>query len=252
VQVDLGDFTTALDYFEASREICAELGQRPAEARVIGHQATALLRLGCYEEAETNARAALRLATTCGSLQARSGVELALAMVLAAQGDVDDATWLLDGVCDAARRLGQPGLEARASLQLAELHAGEEALGHAQRAGELAAASGVVHVEILALNRAAEISLEAGDLKTADRDSAEAIRRLDAHGNIQGPEEAILLTRARTLEALGQAGGAGQMLERARGVVRMKANLIEDEERRKDYLHGVPLNREILLTEAGQ
>jgi len=246
VQVDLGDFTTALDYFEAARNIYAELGYRPAEARVIGHQATALRGLGRYEEAEVTARAAVELAERSGSLQAQSGARLALAMVRAAQGDASEADSLLRAVCEAARQLGQPGLEARAWSLLAQIQSDEQAGESARRAFELARQSGLVHVEILALTREAELGLDAGNLHGAELASAEATRRLSLHGNIQGPEEAVLYTRVRILAALGRHEEALEVLEKARETVRRKANLIEDRNLRRRYLEEIPLNREIL------
>jgi adenylate cyclase len=246
VQVDVGDFTTGLDYFEAARSQYAELGYRPAEARVIGHQATALRGLGRYEAAETAARSALQLAEQCGSLQAQSGARLALAMVCAARSDSAAATTLLQTVCEAARQLAQPGLEARAWSQLAQIESGAEAGHSARRAFALAQQSGLVHVEIMALNREAELALDVGNLEGADRASAEATRKLRLHGNIQGPEEVVLYTRVRALSALGREDEKLEVLGEARDTVRRRADLIEDAELRRRFLEEIPLHREIL------
>jgi class 3 adenylate cyclase/tetratricopeptide (TPR) repeat protein len=246
VQVDVGDFTTALDYFEAARNQFIELGYRPAEARVIGHQALALCGLGQFEEAEEVARAALRLAEDCGSIQAESGARLALAMVLLARDDKLEATQLLETVCADTRRLRQPGFEARAWSLLARTQTGADARESARRALTLAQRSGLVHVEILALTREAELALDANDLTAADTASAEATRRLYRHGNIQGPEEAVLYTRLRTLATLGRQDEMRDVLAHAQQTVKKKAELIQDVGLRRRYLDEIPLNRKIL------
>ncbi len=246
VQHDLGDFTTGLDYFEAARNLFGELGYLPAEARVIGHQALSLRGLGRYEEAESTARLALELAEQSGSLQARCGARLTLAMVRSARGDREESVALLRQVCESARRLGQPGLEARTWSLLAEIQGGSQAGESAKRAFDLARQSGLVHVEIFALTREAELALDDGDVERADRASAEAMRMLTRHGSIQGPEEAVLYTRARTLRALSKEVEMMEVLERARETVRRKADLIEDGGLRRSYLEEIPLHRQIL------
>ena len=250
VQIDLDDFTAALDYFEAAREICAELGQRPAEARVIGHHAMALYWLGRYEEAEQSARVALDLAERCGSLQAQAGVKLALAAALAARDNAAEAESLAKQVCELAQRSGQPGLEARACLQLAQIQAGAAAEKSAKRARELARQSGLAHVDILALTREAEICLSEGDLEGAEDASAEATHKLSMRGKIEGPEEAVLYVRARALEALGREQEAAEILEQAQDAIREKAEKIEDGTLRERFLNEIPLNREVLGSEA--
>jgi predicted ATPase len=250
VQIDLDDFTTALDYFEAAREICAELAQRPAEARVIGHQAMALHWLGRHGEAEASASAALDLAERCGSLQAQAGAKLALAAVLTALGRQGDAEPLARNVSEIAVQTGQPGLEARAHLLLAQIQSGAEAERSARRARDLARQASLAHVDILALTREAELSLTAGDLEDAEQSSAEALHKLSMRGKIEGPEEAVLYVRARTLQALGQEEEASALLEQARVTIRAKAEKIEDPKLREEFLNEIPLNREIMETEA--
>jgi len=245
VQIDLDDFTTALDYFEAAREICAEIGQRPAEARVIGHQAWALYWVGRYEEAEKSARMALELAERCGSLQAQSGARLALAAALAALGQTAEAEALARQVCETAERAHQPGLGARACLQLAQIRTGADSEKASRQARRLARQAGLAHVDILSVTREAEIALEAGDVEAAEEASAEAMHKLSMRGKIEGPEEAVLFTRARSLEALGRQEEAAEILEQARAAIREKAKKIEDPDVRQSFLD-IPLNREAL------
>ena len=245
VQIDLDDFTTALDYFEAARDICAEIGQRPAEARVIGHQAWALHWVGRYEEAEKSARMALELAERCGSLQAQSGAKLALAAALAALGEDAEAVTLAKQVCETAEHAHQPGLGARACLQLAQILTGTDSEKASRQARQLARQAGLAHVDILAVTREAEIALEAGDVEGAEEASAEAMHKLSMRGKIEGPEEAVLFTRARSLEAQGREEEAAEILEQARAAIREKANKIGDPDVRQSFLN-IPLNRDAL------
>jgi hypothetical protein len=69
-------------------------------------------------------------------------------------------------------------------------------------------------------------------------------------GKIEGPEEAVLYVRARTLQALGQEEEASALLEQARVTIRAKAEKIEDPKLREEFLNEIPLNREIMETEA--
>ncbi len=63
----------------------------------------------------------------------------------------------------------------------------------------------MAYCEIMASTIEANLDMRAGDLKAADRSSAEALEALDLRGSMQGPEEAVLYTRARVLKALGRA-----------------------------------------------
>ena len=250
VQVDLGSFTTALDHFEAARDICVELGDRLTEARVVSHQALALLWLGQVDAAEANGRVARELAIKCGSRRVESGAEWILGMVLAQRGATDEARSVLGEVVEQARNLEQPGLEARAWVALAGTQEGEEARESARRGQELGRAGSLAHCEILALTRRAELELAAGDIAAAEDASAEAIAMLDLRGNMQGPEEAVLYTRARVLKALGRQDESEEALQRARTIIMNRADRIEDAGMRECYVRHVPLNREILGAEA--
>ena len=99
---------------------------------------------------------------------------------------------------------------------------------------------------ILSLTLDAKLDLAAGDFDAAEQASAEAIGTLDQHGSIQGPEEAVLYTRARVMDALGRDDESREALRRARTIIQNRAGRIEDPTLRHHYLHEVQLNREIL------
>ena len=119
-------------------------------------------------------------ADTSYALPVRTITDRALT-ALGRQGEAEPLAW---DVSEIAARTGQPGLEARACLLLAQIRAGTEAEKSARRARELARQSSLAHVDILALTREAEISLAAGDLEDAEQSSAEALHKLSMRGKI--------------------------------------------------------------------
>ncbi len=252
VQIDLGNFTTAIDRLRAARDIYAGLGDRPSEARVMAHETAALRWLGRLAEAEATSRSAIELAEQCGSRGAQAHAQLNLALTLAAKRNAAEAEPMFKRLAEEGiERLDRPRLAARAKLALADLQTGEAARVSAREARELGRKSGLVHVVILALTREAELDLEAGVLDAADTASAEAIRLLDIHCNIQGAEEAVLHTRGRVLAELGWGEEAAECFKRARTIVLNRADRIEDAELRRHYIEEVPLNRVILASGGG-
>lgn len=250
VEVDLDDFCRALEYFESVADLCAQLGHRHMEVRVLAHRATALRWLGCYEEAEAAARRALELAHDGGSRASLSTAEMTLGFVLAAMDRSTEAIRYLMSALDRAEQIDRVALEARIWLSLAEISEGKEAVDGANRARELAARTGLVHVDILALARLAELALEEGDSGAADRASAEALAKLYKHGSIQGPEEVVLYVRGRVLAAAGRGREAAAMFEEAKETIRIKADRIQDPEVRRRFLADVHPNPAILQLEA--
>ncbi len=254
VQVDLGNFITALDYFAAAHDLSGELGNRAAEARVLAHESTALRWLGRFDEACGRAEAAMKLAEESGSRRALASAKLNLAMALAAKGDTERAHPLLHAVIDMAdaTKLNRPGMAARATLVLAQTGAGEAARASANRARRLAGESGLVHVQVLALAREASLDLEDGRLEEADATSKQAVELLDYHCNIQGPEELVLYTRSRVLNALDRGQEAQGLLGRARTIVVNKLDRIEDPDLKEQFLESTDYYREIMSSEASR
>lgn len=249
VEVDLDDFCRALEYFDRVLLLSQELGDRHMEVRVLAHRATALRWLGCYHEAEAAARDALTLARELGSRASLSTAEMTLGFVLAAMDRESDAAPLLMSALERSGEIGRVALEARIWQTLSEIAEGEEAADCARRARDLAAQTGLVHVDILSQARLAEIALEAGQMDLADRASEEALSKLHAHGSIQGPEEVVLYARGRVLEAAGRHDAAGEIFREAQETIRTKAARIEDPEVRRRFLEEVHPNREILEIE---
>ncbi len=250
VEVDLDDFCRAVELFDDVLERCREGGHRLLEARVLTHRATALRWLGRYEEALADAEAALDLARRSGSRSFVASAEMTLGFVLAA-AERPEAREVLETAAGKAAEAGRPALEARAWMSLAEIEENGEAEAHADRARALASRAGLVHIDILARTRLAGLALERGLTEAADRLSRSALRRMRRHGSIQGPEEVVLFTRARVLDAVGRPEEASSLLEEARDLLHEKAARIADPEERRRFLEDVRPNPEILAGPAG-
>ena len=88
-------------------------------------------------------------------------------------------------------------------------------------------------------------------MESAEEASAEAMHKLSMRGKIEGPEEAVLFVRARTLKALGREEEASQILKQAQETIREKAEKIEDPDVRESFLN-IPLNRDALGDSAAE
>ena len=236
LQVDRDDYDRAVESFDRVLEICEELEDRLLQARVLAHRAIALRWMGCLDEAEASASEAAKQARACGSPRTVASSELVLGSVQADAGRSHEAEALLRRSLRAAVRMARPSLEAQAWLELAWLEEGEEAAHATQEAERAAGRAELVHVEILARTRAAELALEAGKLDEAGQASEEAVTRLRRYGSISGPEERVLLARGRVLSALGAASEAEEVLAEASRLVSERAERISDPRRRDAYL----------------
>lgn len=251
VEVDVGDYTAAIRTFEEALDLCRALAHRPMESRLLAHTATALSCLGRLSEAEAMTREAIAIARACRSSRSALGAELTLGTVLTARRQPTEAARILRDVCARAAEAGRRSLESRAWLALAEIEDGEESLGYAVRAGELAAGTGLVHVCAMAANRRAELHLLRGEVEAADEASRSALEALRRHGSLQGPEERVLYTRCQVLRAVGREEEAAELLGEAAAVVHQTAGRIDDPEMRRVFLQRVELNRLILEAAAG-
>ncbi|MEN8145747.1 MAG: adenylate/guanylate cyclase domain-containing protein [Gemmatimonadota bacterium] len=249
-EVDFGNFTRALDYFDQALGIYAEINNRPGQALALANRASAFRWLGRYKEAEETARHAEDMARGCSSRSALAAASLARAIAIGAAGRVEEAKALLYGLVEVAPALHRSTLEARAWLALGELESGRPASDAAQRARDVASSSGLIDIEVLGLSRLAELALEADDTDSADQDSERALKLLELHGDIQGPDEVVYYTRSRVLAALGRLKEARATRERAREIIRETASWIDDEESRRSFLENVDPNPEIMAPEA--
>ena len=236
LHVDRDDYDRAVSSFDEALDICGEIEAPRLEARVLANRATALRWMGCLEEAEGAAATAVRIARACGSLRTIVTAEIVLGGVVADAGRPEEAEAVLRRSLRGAMRMDRPALEARAWLELSWMSAGADAARSAEEALRAARRAGLVHVEVLARSRLAELALESGDVPAAERESGVAIEQLGRHGTIVGPEERVWLARSRILEARGATDEASRALERARVLIADRAERMADPAHRTSYL----------------
>lgn len=245
VCLDQGDYVEGLASLDRARAMYAANGRRAQEARVLAHRATALWWLGDLEDAVETGTEALNLATTTGSRRAVASAEVTLGMIEAAAGR-PEARDRLEQASSLGLKIGNRSLQARAWLALSDVEtesgAAREAVG---RVLKLCQGSGLVHLQVLALTRKAELGLAEGLAAEADEASGQALTMLRRQGNVQGSEERVLMARAAVLEALGQPEAGAVLVNEAGGIVRSKAERIADPALRGRFLE-FPANAAIL------
>jgi tetratricopeptide (TPR) repeat protein len=107
--------------------------------------------------------------------------------------------------------------------------------------------SGMVRSEIAAFSLRGRISLLRGNPSAARSSALQAVRILEEVGDMPALRtEEVLFHAAEALRADGAGEAANELLERARTVVRGKADRIDDPGLRGGFLERVPLNRAIL------
>jgi hypothetical protein len=157
--------------------------------------------------------------------------------MIEAAGGLPEAGDRLKRACNLGLRMGNRSLQARAWLALSDVETEPEAAANAVgRVLKLCEGSGLVHLQVLALARKAELALSAGRTGEADDASQQAVEMLRRYGNVQGPEERVLLARAAVLDALGLPEAGASLNEEAAGIVLSKADRIEDPDLRQRFL----------------
>ena len=91
-------------------------------------------------------------------------------------------------------------------------------------------------MQVLALARKAELGLTAGRTAEADEASHQAVEMLRRYGNVQGPEERVLMARAAVLIELGQLEAGTSLKEEAVDIVRSRAEKISDPDLHRCFL----------------
>jgi hypothetical protein len=157
-----------------------------------------------------------------------------------------EARHRLERASSLGLKIGNRSLQARAWLALSDVEAepgtAREAVG---RVLKLCQGSGLVHLQVLALARKAELALADGLTAEADESSRQALEMLRRQGNVQGSEERVLMARAAVLDALGQPEAGAALIDEAGRIVRSKAERITDLELRRRFLE-FPANASIL------
>jgi len=236
LELDRDEYEAAVAAFELVIGICREIDDPLLEARARAHAASALRWMGSLDQARAEADRALERAVASGSPRTRAACELVLGGIEADAGHVDEARALLRRSLRAAVRMTRPVLEAEAWLELAWLTDGPEGVKCAREAAGVAERTELVHVEILAASRLAELLLEAGEAEDSMLESKRAVEALERHGSIVGPEERVLLAQSRALAATGQRLESAEVRAALDELIARRAERIQNAERRDSYL----------------
>jgi hypothetical protein len=174
-----------------------------------------------------------------------ASAEVTLGMIEAAAG-WPEARHRLERASSLGLKIGNRSLQARAWLALSDVETESGAAGEAVgRVLKLCQGSGLVHLQVLALTRKAELALAAGLTAEADEASRQSLEMLRRQGNVQGSEERVLMARAAVLDALDQPEAGVALIDEASRIVRSKAERIEDPALRRRFLE-FPANATIL------
>ncbi|NNK49467.1 MAG: hypothetical protein HKP01_11400, partial [Gemmatimonadetes bacterium] len=167
---------------------------------------------------------------------AMASAELTLGMIEAADGS-PEAGERLRGACSLGLKMGNRSMQARAWLALSDVEPDPETASDAvRRVLALCEGSGLVHLQVLALARKAELALSAGRTGEADEASRQAVEMLRQYGNVQGPEERVLMVRAAVLGELGKREAGASLTGEAAGIVLSRAERITDPDLRRRFL----------------
>ncbi len=226
------------------------------------------LALGARQEAEAALTEALALEAERGGDSGWHAYNTALlAVVLSADSDPDPDPERLDTALDLAEagwletertwlvNLVPIVRNLYAEVSLAAATRRPELLDQAERlAVDTCVESqrtGMVRSEIAAFSLRGRISLLRGDAAAARSSALQAVRILEEVGDMPALRtEEVLFHAAEAMRATGAHEAADEMLERARAVVRGKADRIGDARLRRGFLEQVALNRAILSSAA--
>jgi tetratricopeptide (TPR) repeat protein len=171
-----------------------------------------------------------------------------LGRALLRRGQVAEARELEKSAVEAFDEQGNQRLGgmARCYLALALVEAGE--FREAQRAAREAVLmlEGIPAFRRSALATLASVHLSRGAIEDARENSEAAVSGLGPADAVSFGESLVRLVHAETLSACGEVDAAHHALRTARDRLLDRASHIDDPERRKDFLEGVPENARTL------
>jgi tetratricopeptide (TPR) repeat protein len=205
----LGNYDAALDLFQAGRRLCAEIGQRLADAYLLSNMALSAFRRGDAAGSIESSTAAMHLAEELKDRDLQAILGCVRAHAHAALGKWDEATACYQASLELFRELGRTTMPPEPIAGLAR------------------------------------IALARGDADAAATTIAEAIVHFDAGGSVDGTEDPIwiYLTCHQVLAATGSPRAA-EFLDRAHALLSERAAPLGDGER-ASFLANVPTHRAV-------
>ncbi|MCE9572604.1 MAG: protein kinase [Deltaproteobacteria bacterium] len=248
IQLSLGNFADARRSAERALALCRQLGDRAREGDSLSVCAIIHDEVGLHEHAAGLFEDALAVLDATGSKWGKADC-LVYAGICAMRRGLDAGRDQIDLGLALAESLGAKPLVANALLARAAADLAREdldaALRDAEQAARLAQTHAQIAIEIPAEARRAEALRRMGRPGEAHSLSVRAVALLDRQRYLEGSEEEVLVVHARVLAAIGYAGQAAEVWERARqGVLRKLATL--DLPTWRERFVAIPLHQELL------
>ena len=205
-----GDFAQAQKTLKRANEQFQRAGDLWGQAAVADNLGCIWRDLGRYAEAESSLQRALELNQATGDHRGVGCSLVDLGTLRNDQGRYEEALEFLDRVVAMVDQPGMKGLEIEACSEKARAHLGR------------------------------------GELALALEYSTRAMRLLEAHGGVIEQAYRFYFTHACILQQLGQQAEARRYLKGACKRLQQAAGQAPTAELRENFLHNVPLHRQIL------
>jgi predicted ATPase len=252
----VNDYPRALQRYSEAKEIAENLGATLQVGWDLYDMGNAWYNLGNYEQARHYFEEAQVIFNSSNHLRGKIYALISLGLLFIATEQLDAAaTYLEQGMRQSEERKDATLMfrSHQAMIAYQQLLGEEENLTYAIRLSneviKLAIDGDHYEDELLGHYLRAVSLYRLTELDEALKSSSTAVRQLERLTYLHSAQISaaeIYYGHSRILAALGQTGAAQEYLHQAYAETIRKANLITDEEQRRDFLSNVPVNRQIL------
>lgn len=252
----VNDYTRALQHYSEAREISEKLGATVQVGWSLYDMGNAWYNLGNYEAALSYYEQAQVVFNGSHHLRGKIFVLISLGLVFLIKGQRDSAGTYLEQALRQAQERKDTTLLLRSYEALAAHHqglGGEDHFTYAIRLSneiiKRASEGDYFEDEVLGHYLRASSLYQLSEFEDAFNSSVLAVHQLERLTYLHSPQitaAEIYYGHSLILAAVGQMDDAQRYLYAAYTETMRKANLITDETQRRDFLHNVPINRQIL------
>lgn len=257
----VNDYPRALNLFGQAKEIAESMGATLQVGWDLYDTGNAWYNLGNYEQARTSYEQAQVIFNTSLHQRGKIYALISLGLVFMATDQLDAASTYLEQAMRQSEERQDTTLIFRSYEALAayyQLLGGDDHLTYAIRLSnqviKLAAEGDHFEHELLGHHLRSASLFQLSEFDDALKSSSLAVGQLDRltyiH-SLQISAAEIYYNHSQILAALGQTAQAQHYLQKAQAETMRKANLIADEDQRRDFLDSVSINREILDASRG-